>query len=108
MRQEAEQAQNENMADDGSSGIIVAYLEDQTKVCAIQIWQEALGQSGTPPKWKAAEINNVVSKVPGWVKIKNVSRFGKFGSQRGYEKVPTNKNEFVTVDAKEQSELPFD
>ena len=100
LRQEAEQAQNENMADDGSSGIIVAYLEDQTKVCAIQIWQEALGQSGTPPKWKAAEINNVVSKVPGWVKIKNVSRFGKFGSQRGYEKVPTNKNEFVTDDAK--------
>ena len=108
LQQEAEQAQNENMADDGSCGIILAYLEDQTKVCAIQIWQEALGQSGTPPKWKAAEINSVVSKVQGWVKIKNVSRFGKFGSQRGYEKVPTNKNEFVTVDAKEQSELPFD
>ena len=108
LKQEAEQAQNDNMADDGSSGIIEAYLEDQTKVCAIQVWQEALGQSGTPPKWKAAEINSVVSKVPGWVKIKNVSRFGKFGSQRGYEKVPTNKNEFVAVDAEQQSELPFD
>lgn len=108
LKQEAEQAQNDNMADDGSSGIIEAYLEDQTKVCAIQVWQEALGQSGTPPKWKAAEINSIISKVPGWAKIKNVSRFGKYGSQRGYEKVPTNKNEFVAVDAEQQSELPFD
>ena len=54
LKQEAEQDQNDNMADDGSSGIIEAYLEDQTKVCAIQVWQEALGQSGTPPKaWYA-------------------------------------------------------
>lgn len=96
------------MADDGSSGIIQTYLENQTKVCAIQIWQEVFEQSGTPPKWKAAEINSIVSKVPGWVKIRNVSRFGKYGSQRGYEKMPTNKNEFVTVDAEQQRELPFD
>lgn len=108
LTQEAEQAQNENMADDGSSGIIQTYLENQTKVCAIQIWQEVFEQSGTPPKWKAAEINSIVSKVPGWVKIRNVSRFGKYGSQRGYEKMPTNKNEFVTVDAEQQRELPFD
>ncbi len=85
LKQEAEQAQNDNMADDGSSGIIEAYLEDQTKVCAIQVWQEALGQSGTPSKWKAAKINSIISKVPGWAKIKIVSRFGKYGSQRGYE-----------------------
>ena len=64
LTQEAEQAQNENMADDGSSGIIQTYLENQTKVCAIQIWQEVFEQSGTPPKWKAAEINSIVSKVP--------------------------------------------
>ena len=108
LTQEAEQAQNENMADDGSSGIIQTYLENQTKVCAIQIWQEVFEQSGTPPKWKAAEINSIVSKVPGWVKIRNVSRFGKYGSQRGHEKMPTNKNEFVTVDAEQQRELPFD
>ena len=108
LKQEAEQAQNENMADDGSCGIIRAYLENQTKVCAIQIWQEALGQSGTPPKWKAAEINSIISKVPGWVKIKNVSRFGTYGSQRGFERMPTNKNDFVTVDTEQQNELPFD
>lgn len=96
------------MADDGSCGIIQAYLENQTKVCAIQIWQEALGQSGTPPKWKAAEINSIISKVPGWVKIKNVSRFGTYGSQRGFERMPTNKNDFVTVDTEQQNELPFD
>ena len=90
------------------SGIIQAYLENQTKVCAIQIWQEALGQSGTPPKWKAADINSIISKVPGWVKIKNVSRFGTYGSQRGFERMPTNKNDFVTVDTEQQNELPFD
>lgn len=108
LKEEAKQAQDENMADDGSSGIILAYLENQTKVCAVQIWREALGQSGQPPKWKASEINSIVAKVPGWKKIKNSARFGEYGTQRGYEKVPTTNESFVTVDADQQNELPFD
>ncbi len=118
-KEEAQRLQDDSMSDDGTTGIIMEYLEDKQRVCPIEIWQKALGEQGRPPKWKASEINNIILSLPGWERIKNTARFGGFGKQRGFQKVSTKSpgncqqtNEdvdgFTTVDAESQMELPFD
>lgn len=52
-KQEAEELQQENMADDGLAGIIEEYLKDKERICARQVWHDALKESTEPPKWKA-------------------------------------------------------
>lgn len=118
-REEAQRLQEDSMASDGTAGIIMKYLEDKQRVCPIQIWREALHESGTLPKWRASEINNIVLSLPGWERIKNTARFGEFGQQRGFQKMSTkplekcqqtneNVDGFVNVDAESQMEIPFD
>ena len=66
--------------------IIEEYLKDKQRVCAIQIWQEALGEEGRPQKWQATEINDIVSRMSDWARTKSTSTFGKYGKQRGFQR----------------------
>lgn len=75
------------MADDGMLGIIIEYLADKQQTCAIEIWVNALNEMGRPPKWKASEINNIISKLPDWEKTSSPIRFKKYGHQRGFRKI---------------------
>lgn len=115
---EAERLQNDSMADDGKIGIITEYLSNKQRTCAIEIWQEALGEQGRPQKWQAGEINNIILLLPEWEKMKSPSRFGRYGQQRGFQKMSTNSNEkrlqsgknvdeFIKLDEESQIELPF-
>lgn len=106
-KKEAETLQQENMADDGLAGIIEEYLRDKERICARQIWHEALQETVEPPKWKVSNINSIIEKIPGWKKLKSPARFANYGMQRGFEKVSTNELDFVAVDSKEMEELPF-
>lgn len=110
-RQEAEQMQEASTTDDGTFGLIQEYLEDKQRVCALEIWQETLGEIGRPPKWKATQINNFISQIPGWRKMKSPGRFGKFGQQRGFEFVSNSgddSNDFVAISGKSGlNDLPF-
>lgn len=92
-REEAQRLQEDSMADDGKVGIITEYLADKQRTCAIEIWQKALGEQGRPQKWQAGEINNIILSLPGWGKMKNPSRFGEYGQQRGFQKLSTNSSE---------------
>lgn len=65
---------------------IAEYLKDKYRVCAVEIWQKALGKKGRPQKWQSTEINDIISQIPGWEKMKNPYKFGKYGNQRGYQK----------------------
>ncbi len=118
-KQDAERLQNESISDDGKAGIIREYLEDKQRTCAIEIWQKALNETGRPQKWQASEINNIINSIPGWEKMENPSRFGKYGQQRGFQKMSTkspgkclqtttNSDGFKQVDAESQMELPFE
>ncbi len=118
-REEAQRLQDDSMADDGKVGIITEYLADKQRTCAIEIWQEALGEQGRPQKWQAGEINNIILSLPGWKKMKSPSRFGKYGQQRGFQKMSTKSPEkclqtttnlggFEQADAENQMELPFE
>lgn len=68
-------------ADDGA-------LVERTKVCALEIWCEALGgDMKFFRKSDAAEINAVLASAEGWERAASPLRIGgEYGSQRGYFK----------------------
>lgn len=118
-RKRAEELQAESMSDDGKAGIIQEYLLGKQRTCAIEIWQEALKESGRPAKWQASEINSIVSGIPGWKRMPNPAKFGPYGSQRGFQKYSLQtqnaavikeecSHDFMEVSDSELSELPFD
>ena len=62
-------------------------LVPRTRVCALEIWCEAM--NGDPRFIKnsdASEINSIVAALPGWKRMKNPARFGYCKLQRGFEK----------------------
>lgn len=121
-RKQAEELQAESMSDDGKIGIIQEYLSDKHRTCAIEIWQKALGEQGRPAKWQASEISNIILGLPEWKRISNPTKFGEYGSQRGFQRKTTNtlpekdcssksgdcSNGFMEISESELSELPFD
>ena len=57
------------------------------KVCAAEIWEEALKNSiRFMKKSDSIEINKVLVSLNEWEKIKTSSKFGKYGVQRGYKR----------------------
>lgn len=58
------------------------------KVCALEVWCECFG--GDPKNLRrsdAAEINQILSTTPGWVRMKSPRRYGYCGNQRGFERI---------------------
>ena len=62
-------------------------LVPRDKICAMEIWCECLGkkQSEYEP-FKARQINQVLSHLEGWAKVKNVNS-KVYGQQRGYRRL---------------------
>ena len=57
------------------------------KVCAAEIWEEALKNSiRFMKKSDSIEINKVLASLKEWEKMKATSKFGKYGVQRGYKR----------------------
>ena len=57
------------------------------KVCAAEIWEEALKMDiRYLKKSDSIEINKILSTLHKWEKLKQSSRFGKYGVQRGYKR----------------------
>lgn len=57
------------------------------KVCAAEIWEEALKMDiRYLKKSDSVEINKILSSLFQWEKVKQASRFGKYGVQRGYKR----------------------
>lgn len=86
LEDEIRKNQNVVIEDNPQIEKIRSYCEGKTRVCAIEIWQEALGEQGRPAKWQATKINDIIASMPEWKKIGNATRFGKYGVQRGLER----------------------
>lgn len=97
--------QEEAMEDDWRVGKIAQYLEHfdlGTKICAVQIYREALFPDSTsgPKIFESREIGQIMNKMKGWEKVKSQFRTEKYGQQRGWIKA-----EDATISSAE--ELPF-
>ena len=63
-------------------------LTDRDRICAAEVWCEALGGSlKDMNKADAREINGAISMCANWKKTGNPSRFGDYGLQRGYVRI---------------------
>ena len=112
-RETAKQMQDGATSDDGKRGLIEAYLENKNRVCAIEIWQEALNEAGRPQKWQATELNDIVMATGEWKKMSNPYKTVKYGSQRGFQRttnttIEKNKSEeFMQISDEELKNVPF-
>ena len=62
-------------------------LIQRDKVCAAEIWEEALKMDiRYLKKSDSIEINKILSTLFKWEKIKQSSRFGKYGVQKGFKR----------------------
>lgn len=61
-------------------------LVDRERVCALEVWVEALNGDVKNMKYlDAKEINSVINEMPGWERAKNPVRLGaEYGKQRGF------------------------
>lgn len=99
-------------------GIIQEYLDELSlecdKVCAMQIWDSALGNETKPCERRFSnEIHDIMQhSIDGWERVKNEyggrCKLRKYGTQICYERVEkkvTTEKEFVEVSKNEQDEM---
>ena len=66
-------------------------LVERHRVCALEIWCEALGNDIRAVRNSdSAEINSIIAMQSGWKRMKNAARFGYCKWQRGFERAVTN------------------
>lgn len=69
-------------------------LVQRNRVCIIEIWQDCLGQQGTPKRHDSNRISSVMKGMVGWEGPK-VGRFGsRFGRQKGWVR-PTDLHDDI-------------
>ncbi len=62
-------------------------LVPRERVCALEIWCEALGGNLKDMRYSdAAEINSIINAAEGWVRSSKSMRYGYCGVQRGFIK----------------------
>ena len=62
-------------------------LVDRDRICAQEVWCEALGGNIKDMKYSdSQEINDVIAQIPGWMRSKKAVWFGGYGSQKGFVK----------------------
>ena len=60
---------------------------EKEKICVLTIWREVLMKKGKPSKMQSMKISNIIDDFQEWEKMKNPSRFGEYGQQRGWKKI---------------------
>ena len=111
--------QQDFMQEATQAGMIYAYLEDYTgeRVCSKQLYEEAMGNCN-PSEWETRAICEIMNtgiengSIRGWTAYKSPTRYKKYGSQKGWERVnqpPTDGDGFreITEEEAQQMELPF-
>lgn len=74
--------QSQAVEDDYRVGMIKAYLEDKEIVCAIELWQKAIGEWGKPDRRSSNEISIIMQGFPEWEKSRTATRIGNYGAQK--------------------------
>ena len=107
LQAEALKEQAYYLEEDPNIGIIQEWLDnsDCDRVCAIQLWHEALKNEFAPRSRKDInEIHDIMrNNISGWISV-GQQRIGEYGRQRCYERV-NKKDDFVDAEAYE-GEIP--
>ena len=73
--------QEKAVEDDYRVGMIESYVENKTKVCVMELWQDALDSGYTKPtRRESNEITLILQSIGGWERGR-VERHPKFGNQ---------------------------
>ena len=100
MEKELTREQERFRQEDTLAGQIYAFMESFAgdKLCSRQIYKEALDHPYDEPKqWETREIFEVVNlgiasgEIQGWRAFSNSRRFEKYGTQRGWERIPAEQ-----------------
>jgi len=106
--------QQDFMQEDTIQGMILAFLEDYPgdRVCSKLLWAEALNHPFEEPQdWQTRNICEIMNQgilngsISGWRAYKNGKRYKKYGTQKGWERIP-DRDGFC--DLPEQVEIPFE
>ena len=63
-------------------------LVERDRICAQEIWVEALGGDIRYMRYSdSAEINGILEMLPEWERYPKAQRFGCYGAQKGFKKV---------------------
>ena len=98
MEKQLAQAQGSFQQEDTMAGQIYAFIVSFAgdKLCSKQIYKEALDHPYDEPKqWETREIFEIVTvgiangSIHGWRAFPNSRRFEKYGTQRGWERIPS-------------------
>ena len=83
------------------------------KLCSKQIYREALEHLYDEPKaWETREICEIVNlaiaggELPGWRAFTSPKRFPKYGTQRGWERIPKDVNKTGASDLNKHVNQP--
>lgn len=63
-------------------------LVERDRVCALEVWCEALGGDKKNMRHSdTSEINSIIERFPDWERFKTVKKFGYCGAQRGFQRL---------------------
>ena len=105
--------QQDFMQEDTVQGMILAFLEEYPgdRVCSKLLWAEALNHPFEEPQdWQTRNICEIMNQgildgsISGWRAYKNGKRYKKYGTQKGWERIPDGDG---FCDLPEQTEIPF-
>lgn len=89
VQKHAEELQSEHTTEDGQKGIIEEFIQSNNleRVCAREIWHECFVNDREPKGYDIKDINAILREFKGWESIPTPRRFGKYGNQRGFQKI---------------------
>ena len=98
MEEQLAREQENYQQEDTIAGQIYGFMETYSgnKLCSKQLYKEALNHPFDEPKqWETREIFEIVNvgiangRIRGWRPFAHSRRFEKYGTQRGWERIPT-------------------
>lgn len=88
--------QRRQFMQDCMTGVEPAELVERRQVCAAEIWAVCLGGEIKYMKNSdSREINSILAGLKGWKRMRTPRYFGPHGSQRGFERIPTNASNLL-------------
>ena len=117
MEKELTREQERFRQEDTLAGQIYAFMESFAgdKLCSRQIYKEALNHPYDEPKqWETREIFEVVTlgiargEIQRWRPFAHSQRFEKYGTQRGWERVPAEQETDIASPVNQTVNQPVD